>query len=152
MRSLRPRAPARTPLRRTPSSLDDLLGVSSTSMDVDPSSVNGKTELNSYMRVQQLSTTRATRTLSCSGSSTSKSSHTWTTWSDSTCLFLPILHLLRDSSAVGLVKSDLRGRLLDTILIDVTQCGLNNHPTLNLKESKRKSTITHTHPDKHTLS
>jgi hypothetical protein len=33
--------------------LDDLLGVSSTSMDVDPSSVNGETELNAYMRVQQ---------------------------------------------------------------------------------------------------
>ncbi len=30
-----------------PSVLDDLLGVSSTSMDVDPSSVNGETELNS---------------------------------------------------------------------------------------------------------
>ena len=32
-----------------PSVLDDHLGVSSTSMDVDPSSVNGKTELNVYM-------------------------------------------------------------------------------------------------------
>ena len=38
-----------------PSVLDDLLGVSSsTSMDVDPSSVNGKTELNAYMRVYQV--------------------------------------------------------------------------------------------------
>ena len=37
-----------------PSVLDDLLGVSSTSMDVDPSSVNGETELNTYVRVQQL--------------------------------------------------------------------------------------------------
>ena len=37
-----------------PSGLDDLLGVSSTSMDVDPSSVNGETELNAYMRVQQV--------------------------------------------------------------------------------------------------
>ena len=37
-----------------PSVLDDLLGVSSTSMDVDPSSVNGDTELNAYMRVQQV--------------------------------------------------------------------------------------------------
>jgi hypothetical protein len=37
-----------------PSVLDDLLGVSSTSMDVDPSSVNGETELNTYMRVQQV--------------------------------------------------------------------------------------------------
>jgi hypothetical protein len=38
-----------------PSALDDLLGVSSTSMDVDPSSVSGETELNAYMRVQQVS-------------------------------------------------------------------------------------------------
>ena len=37
-----------------PSVLDDLLGVSSTSMDVDPSSVNGETELNAYMRMQQV--------------------------------------------------------------------------------------------------
>ncbi len=37
-----------------PSVLDDHLGVSSTSMDVDPSSVNGETELNGYMRVQQV--------------------------------------------------------------------------------------------------
>jgi hypothetical protein len=36
-----------------PSVLDDLLGVRSTLMDVDPSSVNGETELNAYMRVQQ---------------------------------------------------------------------------------------------------
>ena len=32
-----------------PSVLDDLLGVIRTSMDVDPSSVNGETELNTYM-------------------------------------------------------------------------------------------------------
>ncbi len=37
-----------------PSVLDDLLGVSSTSMDVDPSSVNGETELNADMREQQV--------------------------------------------------------------------------------------------------
>jgi hypothetical protein len=37
-----------------PSVLDDLLGVSTTSMHVDPSSVNGETNLNAYMRVQQV--------------------------------------------------------------------------------------------------
>jgi hypothetical protein len=37
-----------------PSVLDDLLGVSNTLMDVDPSSVNGETELNTYIRVQQV--------------------------------------------------------------------------------------------------
>ena len=33
----------------------DLLGVSNTSMDADLSSVNGETELNDYMRVQDVS-------------------------------------------------------------------------------------------------
>ena len=37
-----------------PSLLDDLLGVSRTSMDVSPSSVNGETELNVYIRVQEV--------------------------------------------------------------------------------------------------
>ena len=37
-----------------PSALDDLLGVSSTSMDVDPSSVGGETKLHAYIRVQQV--------------------------------------------------------------------------------------------------
>jgi hypothetical protein len=37
-----------------PSVLDVLLGVSSTSMDVDPSSVNGETEFNTYMWVQEV--------------------------------------------------------------------------------------------------
>jgi len=38
-----------------PSALDDLLEVSSTSMDVASSSVNGETEINAHMRVQQVS-------------------------------------------------------------------------------------------------
>jgi hypothetical protein len=54
------------------SALDDLLGVSSTSVDVDQSSVNGETELNAYMRVQQV----PNDTDPLDGeSSTSKSSH-----------------------------------------------------------------------------
>ena len=100
-----------------PSVLDDLLGVSSTSMDVDPSSVNGETELNAYMRVQQVANdtdplmwwkqhqqefprlTRMTRQyLTVPSSSVSPE---------------------RLFSSVGLVKSDLRGRLLDSTLIDV---------------------------------
>jgi hypothetical protein len=97
--------------------LDDLLGVSSTSMDVDPSSVNGETELNAYMRIQKVSKdtdplmwcnqhqqefprlTRMTRqylTVTARSSSPER-------------LF----------SSVGLVKSDFRGSLLDTTLIDV---------------------------------
>ena len=100
-----------------PSVLDDLLGVSSTSMDVDPSSVNGETELNAYMRVQQVAndtdplmwwkqhqqefprlSRMARQYLSVPASSASPE---------------------RLFSSVGLVKSDLRGRLLDTTLIDV---------------------------------
>ncbi len=57
--------------------LEDLLGVSSTSMDVDPSSVNGETEQKAYMRVQQVVNDTD---LSRGGSSTRKSSHTWSTW------------------------------------------------------------------------
>jgi len=38
-----------------PSALYALLGVSNTSMDVDPSSVSGETKLNAYMQVQQVS-------------------------------------------------------------------------------------------------
>ena len=45
-------------------------------------------------------------------------------------------------SSVGLVKSELWGRLLDTTLIDVTGCGLNKHPELNLKEINRNDTHT----------
>ncbi len=80
-----------------PSALDDILGVSSTWMDVDQSSVNGETELNAYMRVQQVP--NDTDPL-YSGSSTSKSSHAWPAWPGSTWLWLPVLRLLRDSLAV----------------------------------------------------
>jgi hypothetical protein len=100
-----------------PSVLDDLLGVSSTSMDVDPSSVNGETELNAYMRVQQVAndtdplmwwkqhqqefpclSRMARQYLSVPASSASPE---------------------RLFSSVGLVKSDLWGSLLDSTLIDV---------------------------------
>ncbi len=100
-----------------PSVLDDLLGVSSTSMDVDPSSVNGETELNAYMRVQQVA--NDTDPLM------------W--WKQHQEEFPRLARMVRQYmavpassasperlfSSVGLVKSDLRGRLLDTTLIDV---------------------------------
>jgi len=100
-----------------PSVLDDLLGVSSTSMDVDPSSVNGETELNAYMRMQQVA--NDTDPLM------------W--WTQHLEEFPRLARMARQYlavpassasperlfSSVGLVKSDLRGRLLDTTLIDV---------------------------------
>ena len=100
-----------------PSVLDDLLGVSSTSMDVDPSSVNGETELNAYMRLQQVA--NDTDPLM------------W--WKQHQQEFPRLARMTRQYltvpassesperlfSSVGLVKSDLRGRLLDSTLIDV---------------------------------
>jgi hypothetical protein len=100
-----------------PSVLDDLLGVSSTSMDVDPSSVNGETELNAYMRVQQVA--NDTDPLM------------W--WKQHQQEFPRLARMVRQYlavpassasperlfSSVGLVKSDLWGRLLDSTLIDV---------------------------------
>jgi hypothetical protein len=100
-----------------PSALDDLLGVSSTSMDVDPSSVSGETEVNAYMPLQLVS--NDTDPLM------------W--WKQHqqefprlTCITRQYLDVPVSSasperffSSVGLVKSDLRGSLLDTTLIDV---------------------------------
>jgi hypothetical protein len=100
-----------------PSVLDDLLGVSSTSMDVDPSSVNGETELNAYMRVQQVA----------------KDTDPLMWWKQHQQEFPRLARMTRQYlavpassssperlfSSVGLVKSDLWGSLLDTTLIDV---------------------------------
>ncbi len=62
-----------------PSVLDDLLGVSSTTMDVDPSSVNGETELNAYIRVQQV--VKDTDPLMWwKQHHSGKSSHAWPGW------------------------------------------------------------------------
>ena len=83
-------------------------------MDVDPSSVNGETELNAYMRVQQVA--NDTDPLM------------W--WKphqqEFPCLARTTRQYLASSSSperlfsnVGLVKSDLWGSLLDTTLIDV---------------------------------
>ena len=107
----------------------------STSMDVDVDSV--ETELNVYTSVQQLP---LDKTLWCGGINTYK-------------LTAPATSVSPESlfSSVGLVKSDFRGNLLDTTLIDVTQwCGLNKHPEFNLKQNKRNYTHTHTHTPIHT--
>jgi hypothetical protein len=51
-------------------------------------------------------------------------------------------------SSVGLVKSDLRGRLLDNTLIDVMWS--KQYPELNLKENNWNDTHTHTHTETYT--
>jgi hypothetical protein len=56
-----------------------------------------KVQIELYTRVGRCP---LTQTLSCGGSSTCKSSLAWSGWSGSTWLFLPLLCLLRDSSAV----------------------------------------------------
>ena len=97
--------------------LDSLRSLDTVSMDVDPSSVNGETELNAYMRVQQV--VNDTDPLM------------W--WKQHQEEFPRLARMARQYlavpassasperlfSSVGLVKSDLRGRLLDTTLIDV---------------------------------
>ena len=100
-----------------PSVLDDLLGVSSTSMDVDPSSVNGETELNAYMRVQQV----ANDTDPLMWWKQHQQEFPRLCRMDRQYLSVPASSASPERlfSSVGLVKSDLRGRLLDTTLIDV---------------------------------
>ena len=55
--------------------LDELLGIGTTCMDFDPSSLEGEAQLQTYMQVQQGSND--------GGSSTSKSFLTWSEWLDS---------------------------------------------------------------------
>jgi hypothetical protein len=86
-------------------------------MDVDPSSVNGETDLNAYMRVQQVA----------------KDTDPLMWWKQHQQEFPRLTHMTRKYltvstgsssperlfNSVGLVKSDLLGSLLDTTLIDV---------------------------------
>jgi hypothetical protein len=97
-----------------PSVLSDLLG-GSTSMDVDIDSV--ETELNAYVRVQQVPL--------------DTDPLMW--WKQHLQEFPHLVHMVRQHltvpvtsasperlfSSVGLVKSDFQGRLLDITLIDV---------------------------------
>ncbi len=100
-----------------PSVLDDHLGVSSTSKDVDPSSVNGETELNAYLRVHQVD--KDTDPLMW----WKQYQQEFPRWTRMTRQYLtvPVTSSSPERlfSSVSLVKSDLRGSLLDTTLIDV---------------------------------
>jgi hypothetical protein len=71
------------------SDLDELLGISTTSMDFDPSSLEGEAQPQAYIQVQQVSNDTD-----------------------------PLMWW-RFFSRVGLVQTDLRGRLLDTTMIDL---------------------------------
>ena len=64
------------------SDLDELLGMSTESMDFDVASVEGEAQLQAYMQVQQVS--NDTDPVRCGGNSISKSFPTCPEWSDST--------------------------------------------------------------------
>ena len=99
------------------SDLDELLGMSATSMDLDVASVEGEGQLQAYMQVQQV--TNDTDPLM------------W--WKHHQQEFPDLVRMPRQYlavpatsasperffSRVGLVQTDLRGRLLDTTMIDV---------------------------------
>ena len=64
------------------SDFNELLGMSTTSMDFDVASVEGEAQSQEYIQVQQV--TNDTDTVGCGGSSISKSFPTWPEWLDST--------------------------------------------------------------------
>ena len=115
-----------------------------------PSSVNGETELNAYMRVQE--------------EANDTDPLMW--WNQYQQEFPHLTHMVRQYltvtvtsvsperlfSTVGLVKSDFQGNLLDTTLIDVMWVKQAPGPELNLKEMNRNDTLTLTHRDIHSLT
>ena len=86
-------------------------------MDVDPSSVNGETELNAYMRVQQV----ANDTDPLMWWKQDQQEFPCLTRTTRQYLVVPVSSSSPERlfSSVGLVKSDLRCSLLETTLIDV---------------------------------
>ncbi len=64
------------------SDFNELLGMSTTSMDFDVASVEGEAQSQEYIQVQQV--TNDTDPVGCGGSSISKSFPTWPEWLDST--------------------------------------------------------------------
>jgi hypothetical protein len=99
------------------SDLDELLGMSTTSMDFDVASVEGEAQVQAYMEVQQVS-------------NDTDSLMWWNQYQQEfpdlarmTRQYLPVpvtsASAERFFSRVGLVQTDLRGRLLDTTMIDL---------------------------------
>ena len=97
--------------------LDELLGISTISMDFDPSSLEGEAHLQAYMQVQQVSN--------------DTDPIIW--WKQHHQEFPDLARMTRQYltvpatsvspekffSLVGLVQTDLQGRLLDTTMIDL---------------------------------
>ena len=101
------------------SDLDELWGMSTTSMDFDVSSVEGEAQLQTYMQVQQVpnDTDPLMR-----WKQHQQEFPTWPEWLDSTWQYLTSdtsVSPERFFSRVGLVETDLHGRLLDTTMIDL---------------------------------
>ena len=86
-------------------------------MDVDPSSVNGETEVNAYMRVQQV--TNDTDPLMWWKQYQQEFPHLSRMARQYLSVSVSSASPERLFSSVGLVKSDLWGILLDSTLIDV---------------------------------
>jgi hypothetical protein len=103
------------------------------------------------MPTRECSRCSLTQTLWCGGSSTCKSSLAWPACQvvpDCACHFCVSWETLQQC---GSRKECLRGNLLDITLNPwLTWCGLNKHPELNLKESKRNDRQTHTHTETYT--
>ena len=79
------------------SALDELLGMSTASMDFDVASVEGETQLQTYMKVQQVP--NDTDPLMW-WKQYQQEFPTCPEWLDSTWQYLPLLRLLRGSSVV----------------------------------------------------
>ena len=99
------------------SDLDELLGMSTASMDFDVASVEGEAQLQVYMQVQQVP--NDTDPLMW----WKQHQQEWTDLSRMTRQYLAVPVTSespeRFFSRVGLVQTDLRGSLLDTTMIDL---------------------------------
>ena len=101
----------------TGSDLDELLGISTTSMDFDVSSVEGESQVQAYMQVQQVP--NDTDPLMW----WKQHQQQWPDLVRMTRQYLAVPATSespeRFFSRVGLVQTDFRGRLLDTTMIDL---------------------------------
>jgi hypothetical protein len=127
------------------SDLDELLGISTASMDFDVSSVEGEAQFQTYMRAQQVPNDTDSR---------------WCNLCQHQQEFTDLARMVRQYltapatsvspkrffSRVGLVRTDFRGRLLDTSMIDLMWA--KQAPQIILEDINKEDTHTHhTHRD-----